>query len=118
MLGCLGMLVQEFVHLPGGAAFGEANPLKAVAAVPVEGWVQILITISLVELATFKATYAAGPKYGWDPLGMGSPEMEVKEVKNGRLAMLAAIGMIFQTLVFGDGPVSQLSHMGSVYPSL
>lgn len=117
MLACLGMLVQEFVQLPGGPAFGNTNPLKAAQAVPVEGWIQIITFISLVELATFKRTYEKGADLGFDPLGMNSPENQLKEVKNGRLAMLAAIGMIFQTLVFGEGPISQLSHLGSVYPS-
>lgn len=52
MLACLGMIVQEFIHLPGGAAFSESNPIKAVYTVPIEGWVQILTVISIVELAT------------------------------------------------------------------
>jgi hypothetical protein len=30
-------------------------------------------------------------------------------------AMIASIGMIFQCAVFGEGPISQLSHLGSVY---
>jgi Chlorophyll A-B binding protein len=112
------MLVQEFVHLPGGTAFSEGNPVKAVAAVPVEGWIQIITTISIIELATFKRTYEKGADLGFDPLGKKNFEMEVKEVKNARLAMLGAIGMIFQTMVFGDGPIAQLSHLGSVYPRL
>lgn len=81
----LGMLVQELIHLPGGAAFGENNPLKAVQTVPIEGWVQIITFISLYELATFKRTYEKGADLGFDPMGMNSPEMQLKEVKNGRL---------------------------------
>lgn len=117
MLACLGMLVQEFVHLPGGKAFSESNPLKACQAVPIEGWVQIIAAISIYELATFKRTYEKGADLGFDPLNKNDASMALKEVKNGRLAMLASIGMIFQTLVFGDGPIAQLSHLGSVYPT-
>lgn len=91
----LGMLAQEFVHLPGGPAFSETNPLKAAQVVPIEGWIQIIAAISIIELATFKRTYEKGADLGFDPLGKSSPEMELKEVKNGRLAMLGALVRIY-----------------------
>lgn len=90
MLACLGMLVQEFVHLPA-AQFSESNPIKAAQTVPVEGWVQIITAISLIELATFKRTYEKGADLGFDPLGKKDSTMELKEVKNGRLAMLGGM---------------------------
>ena len=61
MLAVLGMLVQELIQLPGGAAFSETNPLKAIYSVPVEGWIQILTFISIVELVTFKQTFSSNP---------------------------------------------------------
>lgn len=75
--------MQEFVHLPGGAAFSESNPIKAIYAVPVEGWIQILLAISLVELATFRKTYKSGADLEFDPMGMGAKDssMRLKEVK-------------------------------------
>ena len=45
---------------------------------------------------------------GFDPMGMGkngvSEDMQLKEIKNGRLAMLAISGMIHHNIVV-DGPL-------------
>lgn len=115
MLACLGMLVQEFVHLPN-AMFAEANPIKAVYSVPVEGWIQILLAITIVELVTFKKTYESGGDLGFDPLNMMAKgnieELKLKELKNGRLAMLASIGFIMQTMVTDKPIFAQLSSLG------
>lgn len=97
MLACLGWLVAEIVHLPN-KQFSNPVALDAIYQVPVAGWVQILIAISVVELATFKMVYdpkrAAG-EFGFDPLKMDSPTMRLKEVKNGRLAMIGISTLVF-----------------------
>ncbi|PXF48652.1 Chlorophyll a-b binding protein 7, chloroplastic [Gracilariopsis chorda] len=112
MLACLGMMVQEFVHLPG-PMFQEPNPLRAIYTVPIAGWVQILAFITIVELITFKATFETGADYGFDPLGMGKKgnleELQLKELKNARLAMIASIGFIMQIIVTGKPIFAQLS---------
>lgn len=117
MIAVLGMLVQEIIHLPN-PAFSEPNPLKAIYSVPVEGWIQILVTISVIELATFKTTYESGADLGFDPLNMGTKnldELKLKELKNGRLAMLASIGFIMQTIVTGKPVLAQLGSLGTAY---
>lgn len=114
MLAVLGMLVQEIVHLPN-PMFSESNPLKAIYAVPVEGWVQIIVAICLIELATFKRTYEEGADLGFDPLNMGKgdklEEYKLKELKNGRLAMVASMGFIVQILITGKPIFAQMKTL-------
>lgn len=49
----------------------------------------------------------------FDPAGLGKNEdMKVREIKNGRLAMLAFLGFVFQALITREGPIEGLmNHM-------
>mmetsp|Transcript_5294 Transcript_5294/g.14761 ORF Transcript_5294/g.14761 Transcript_5294/m.14761 type:complete len:253 (-) Transcript_5294:118-876(-) len=47
--------------------------------------------------------------FPFDPMGMSSDEMKLKEVKNGRTAMLAFLGMSSQAAVTGKGPIECLT---------
>eukprot|EP01025_Chloroclados_australasicus_P054746 TRINITY_DN6520_c0_g1_i5.p2 TRINITY_DN6520_c0_g1~~TRINITY_DN6520_c0_g1_i5.p2 ORF type:complete len:265 (-),score=40.17 TRINITY_DN6520_c0_g1_i5:260-1054(-) len=50
----------------------------------------------------------------FDPMGMDSPTMKQKEVKNGRLAMLACVGFVAQYKATGKGPMDNLfDHMAN-----
>jgi hypothetical protein len=58
---------------------------------------------------SWKKTGAGGALGGkFDPAGMDSPEMRVKEVKNGRLAMLAVLGCASVHAVRGLAPLDAL----------
>jgi hypothetical protein len=48
--------------------------------------------------------------FPFDPMGMRSEETKLKELKNGRLAMLAFIGFCSQAAVRGLGPVDCLKQ--------
>lgn len=119
MLATVGFVVQEFIHLPG-PVFQESNPLKAIYAVPIEGWIQIILAISLIELATFKTTYETRGDLGFDPLGLGKENlaaMQEREVINCRLAMLGILGFIVQTLKTGKPIIAQLADIPAMLSS-
>merc|ERR1719160_923161 len=66
----------------------------------------------------FKETGKSGflNSFPFDPANMYSPDMEVKEVKNGRLAMVAFVGFAVQALVTRAGPLTDLSnHIGDPF---
>ena len=52
--------------------------------------------------------------FPFDPTGQDSPAMKVKEVKNGRLAMMSFLGMVSQYAVTGTSPLEGLkAHMAN-----
>merc|ERR1711998_804998 len=96
------------------------------------GWVGFL------EFCTFPAIYQtmnegtrAPGDFMFDPLGLGKKNLDsmaLKEIKNGRLAMIGIGGMIHHYLLTGRGPLQFLSgipnykscvaHPPSLIPSL
>merc|ERR1712100_274104 len=123
MLAALGILVGEQFHpLFGGdidvpAAFAfQQTPLEAF-------WPAVVAAIAILEIYsvfTFKEPGLKGAdqwtiredhepgNLGFDPLGLKPTdpkefkEMQTKELNNGRLAMIAAVGMIAQELATGQ----------------
>lgn len=54
--------------------------------------------------------------FPFDPLGQNSPDKAIKEVKNGRLAMVAFVGFAVQALVTRTGPLEALgAHLSSPF---
>ena len=54
----------------------------------------------------------AYPGGSFNPMGMGKNDMDamkVKEIKNGRLAMMAFFGIMVQAIITGEGPVKNLT---------
>lgn len=117
----LGTLIQTFTpHLPG-PAFAEMDWFKASSTFAAQnpgGAFQIFFGIALVEGQTFpEEFYEAGGgsreagNLGFDPLGLSKglsapqkAEMQLKELKNGRLAMIAWAALVSSKLVPGSVP--------------
>lgn len=78
---------------------------------------KILLAIAAIEVlcASLESKGGRPGDFGWDPSNIRpkSPElleeMQTKELKNGRLAMTAIGGMLFQNLATGQGLIEQLT---------
>lgn len=117
MLAALGFVVPEFIRVPGEQFSFEAIPqvIGAHDALISSSMKQILIWISLAEAMTLGALSNMGGydrepgDYGFDPLGLfpttkeAQDKMRVKELKNGRLAMIAIGGMVAGAQISGHG---------------
>jgi hypothetical protein len=121
MLAALGFLVGEQFHPLFGGNVDEPSYL-AFQQTPLQTfWGGVLLAISIAEVFsvfTFNSPFGGEPwtirsdhepgNLGFDPLGLKPTdadelkEMQNKELNNGRLAMLAAAGMIAQELVTGQ----------------
>merc|ERR1719515_37886 len=116
MLATLGYIVPETL----GKFRGELSPslglkfsdipngLAAISKVPAIGWVQIIAFAGCVEGAwSFNEDYTGTPgDYGWKAITSVDEEVKTRklnaELANGRLAMMAIIGMFFQDGLTGQ----------------
>merc|ERR1711920_297649 len=89
------------------------NGLAALSKVPAVGWGQVLLYCLYCELVSFdfdwqKKQLSTAGDYGFKPplLATNDPELRKKrlsaEIANGRLAMMAIIGMFFQDGLTGS----------------
>jgi len=117
MLATAGFVIPEFVRIPGEQFSFDAIPnvIDAHDALP-ESMIQIFAWISFVEACTMPALAGLGAGYdrrpgdfSFDPLGLypTDPEkqkkMQLAELKNGRLAMIAIGGMVTGAAITGNG---------------
>lgn len=110
--------------------FGELNPVDAFFKCPSEALIQITIFIGALEgrryLRNIKGDAAPGDANlgvpgGFNPLGLDYSEeeyanLELAEIKHCRLAMIAAIGGLVQTLVQGEGIGASLAKSSFAIP--
>eukprot|EP00538_Stauroneis_constricta_P007250 CAMPEP_0119562892 /NCGR_PEP_ID=MMETSP1352-20130426/21842_1 /TAXON_ID=265584 /ORGANISM="Stauroneis constricta, Strain CCMP1120" /LENGTH=207 /DNA_ID=CAMNT_0007611395 /DNA_START=38 /DNA_END=661 /DNA_ORIENTATION=- len=116
MLATVGFVVPEFFRIPGEQFTFAAVPnvIDAHDALP-DSMIQIFAWISFLEACTFPAlanmnNYDRQPgDFSFDPLGFypedeaAQKRLQLVELKNGRLAMIAIGGMVTQATMTGHG---------------
>lgn len=122
MLAALGLSVQPVFHLPDPvfeSTLGYGAVTKLYTERPEAVW-QILFALAAVEtFSLFKNGQGSAGDLGFDPLNLQTKlglkadaskfrEMQLRELKNGRLAMLGASALLLQEAVTGYGPYEQL----------
>merc|ERR1711920_286281 len=90
-----------------GLAFADIpNGLGAISKVPTLGWAQIVAYCAFCEVSGMNNRSDAPGDFGWKVLTSADPEEKNKklaaEIANGRLAMMAIIGMGFQDGLTGS----------------
>ncbi|CAK9017294.1 unnamed protein product [Durusdinium trenchii] len=112
MYATMGYIVPEYFKWPGylspslGLKFEDVpNGLAAIAKVPGNGWAQIVAFAGYYELFVYKYSGTPGD-YGWKAISSADAETKKRklsaELANGRLAMMAIIGMFFQDGLTGS----------------
>eukprot|EP01038_Epipyxis_sp_PR26KG_P013602 gene13602-18256_t len=122
MLAVVGLLAQEAGFVLPGAPVGkdqvevfwtvfDRNPGPIFAGFIFSGFVEIISGIATTEGR--KSGNRAPGEFGFNPLKLGkSPaaakDYALKEVRNGRLAMFAAAGLLLQGATTGKGALENL----------
>merc|ERR1712045_1018395 len=116
MLATMGYITPEitgkfprYLSPSAGLKFEDIpNGLAAISKVPGAGWLQIVAYFGFCEFSGGFDDYKTGTPgdYGWTVLTSSDPEEKTKklaaEIANGRLAMVAIIGMFFQDGLTGS----------------
>jgi hypothetical protein len=96
MLAVIGYIVPEVFRFPGeiapGVAFADIpNGVAAIEAVPSLGWLQMFFLIGATDYYGFLGDFDIGKK----PVGKPDlEELQLNELQNGRLAMLAFLELL------------------------
>merc|ERR1712060_564657 len=107
MMASIGAVGQHFIKFPWAESvrgtFGAMNSGEGVV-----GFVAVFVASGLLELA-WRETPEKDPGNFGDPLGlkMYTPEMRIKELNNGRMAMISMLGIFAAELATGKDAIEQ-----------
>jgi light-harvesting complex I chlorophyll a/b binding protein 1 len=121
MLAVVGNLMGSLYHFPGDLNPGKLKfadvpaGIHAGEVVPLLGWLQVLAFCGALEFGPFKQEANRAPgdvaKFSWwtryDDKDADA-KLQLQELKNGRLAMIAIMGEIAHELVTGQTVVGQI----------
>jgi len=123
MIATIGYVVPEFFRYPGCETFEHG--LGAFSSIPVEGWVQLVALVGAHEVLLKPRTggmdnsdFGFGTELLVDQWPQEIERRQTVERNNGRLAMIAIMGMLVQNGIFGKTPVNLLSTDGWWGPSV
>lgn len=121
MIACIGYITPEYFKWPGACSpsqklfFSEIpNGLKALSVVPGAGWLQMILFVLAIEKGFFVQDPARAPGDFANGGVLGVPNKTSMppgeernkrlnaEIANGRLAMMAIIGMFYQDGLTGS----------------
>jgi len=119
MLATTGFVVSEFVNFPMFASLHVDDSNLAPSAVGMSAMMQIVVFAGVEEWRTNKGKITMETMFedparvpgnlGFDPMGYWKKnsaedmvKLQLQEIKNGRLAMLAIGGMIHHNFVFNE----------------
>jgi hypothetical protein len=114
MMAVAGIIFTDAFGLgPWWTAGAQPTAIPFTTLVAVE--VAVMAVLESKRIDGWKKTGESGflSSFPFDPMGMtkdaaSKKEMQIKEVKNGRLAMVAFVGMCSQAAVTGMGPIEGL----------
>ena len=110
MAACLGWYLNAGgVHPAFNSALSN-DPLKAMVELPMVGWVQFVLGCGAIEWLAqqikerpgYNPGDLLGAAYWVDNSDEGWVQYQNKELNNGRLAMLAITGMVYQDVFTGE----------------
>lgn len=114
MIATMGYIMPEIFRFPGCEAFKHG--LGALESIPLEGWVQLFALVGAHEVLVKPREGGLGPSdfgLGTELLdGIDDEELERKQTSernNGRLAMIAIMGLMVQDGMFGEPPLTYMS---------